>query len=699
MRGHPVDVLAILLEHPGEMVTREVLQKRIWPDETFLDFEQSLNNSVAKLRDALGDRAKTPKFIETLPRLGYRFIAPVDEPETDIPGTLPPLVVEEQPTVPILPISSDPAHGARNHGTWLAFALAVAAVVVFGWWYVHLPLPAPRISHYEQLTLDGRRKIECGTDGTRIYFNMVAARPGVFEVPVSGGKATEIPIDLPAGTRSQLAFYGVSPDGLSLLVGDRIPQGWMVWIVGVQGHPVRYLTRALRAAWSPDGKAVVYADDRGDIYTLPVDRGEPRLLYREAAPSSSISRTRDISWSPDGKTIRFTRWGGRIFEISYSGTNFHEWLPGWNRSVQKCCGRWTPDGQFFLFLAGSAMAKGPAFRPLAQIWAVDERRGTMRPRIAEPLLLASEPMLWGHLVPSRDGKKIFARGVSLRGELVRYDPASKRLEPYLGGISAEMPDFSRDGRYVAYVSFPDGILWRANRDGSGLVQLSEPPSYPRNPRWSPDSSQILFTDNTRTGVDAIYVVSSQGGTPKPLFPENAAAQSLADWSPDGTRVVYTTFPAFSFVQADLRKVETRIVELATGRISTLPKNPRGFWGPLWSPNGRYIAGHSSDGSRLMVFDLKTEKWIELPQQGCCSDYHSWSHDSRFLYFVQQPKDKLGVYRFPVQGGQEELVFDLPDGFRGTGWYDFWMSLDPDDAPLILRDVGTDEIYGLTLEQK
>ena len=77
VRGHPVDILAILLEHPGELVTRETLRKRLWPDDTFVDFEQILNNSVGKLRDALGDRAESPQFIETLPRLGYRFIAPL----------------------------------------------------------------------------------------------------------------------------------------------------------------------------------------------------------------------------------------------------------------------------------------------------------------------------------------------------------------------------------------------------------------------------------------------------------------------------------------------------------------------------------------------------------------------------------------------------------------------------------------------
>ena len=85
IRGHPVEVLSILLEHPGELVTRETFHKRLWPGNTFVDFEQILNNSIAKLRDALGDRAEKPHFIETLPRLGYRFIAPVQNQKPPSP--------------------------------------------------------------------------------------------------------------------------------------------------------------------------------------------------------------------------------------------------------------------------------------------------------------------------------------------------------------------------------------------------------------------------------------------------------------------------------------------------------------------------------------------------------------------------------------------------------------------------------------
>ena len=75
LAGHPIDILAMLLEQPGELVTRESLQKALWPEDTFVDFEHGLNNAINRLRDALGDHAEEPRFIETLPRLGYRFIA------------------------------------------------------------------------------------------------------------------------------------------------------------------------------------------------------------------------------------------------------------------------------------------------------------------------------------------------------------------------------------------------------------------------------------------------------------------------------------------------------------------------------------------------------------------------------------------------------------------------------------------------
>ncbi len=82
LQQQPLQVLNILLEHAGEVVTREDIQKRLWPEDTYVDFDNAINSSIRKLREALGDSADSPRFIETLPRRGYRFIAPVSQQST-----------------------------------------------------------------------------------------------------------------------------------------------------------------------------------------------------------------------------------------------------------------------------------------------------------------------------------------------------------------------------------------------------------------------------------------------------------------------------------------------------------------------------------------------------------------------------------------------------------------------------------------
>src|SRR5580698_240425 len=86
LQGQPIKILAILLAQPGELVTREALGKELWPGDTFVDFDSGLNSAIKKLREALGDSRENSRFIETLPRRGYRFIAPVEEEESAVPG-------------------------------------------------------------------------------------------------------------------------------------------------------------------------------------------------------------------------------------------------------------------------------------------------------------------------------------------------------------------------------------------------------------------------------------------------------------------------------------------------------------------------------------------------------------------------------------------------------------------------------------
>ncbi len=123
----------------------------------------------------------------------------------------------------------------------------------------------------------------------------------------------------------------------------------------------------------------------------------------------------------------------------------------------------------------SCGALGTDKYPEAQIYALDERRGLFRRPAKDPIQLTSGPIEWSPPVFSKDGKKIFATGSTKRGELVRFDPKSNQFQPFLGGISADLVAFSKDGQSVAYVTYPEEILWRANRDGSDRVQLTSPP--------------------------------------------------------------------------------------------------------------------------------------------------------------------------------------------------------------------------------
>jgi Tol biopolymer transport system component len=383
---------------------------------------------------------------------------------------------------------------------WLPVAAALILGLISTFWYLSRPSPPPRITEFTQLTHDGSRKELVGTDGTRLYFNR--AGQTIAQVAISGGEIAVVPVPLPG---ENLGVADVSPDGSTLLVRSNEPG---LWSVRLPGGSLRRLSAdgpVSSAGWSPDGKQVVYSTFDGNIGVVRSDgTGAHRLSAAEVHTENSF--TWNLVWSPDGRTIRFDR-DSKLYEMSADGSGLHPLLPGWRPAAAQCCGHWTPDRRFFLFLSWDAPLRSPSAMALpAQIWVLEERRRLLRRATPEPIQLTSGPIRWGSPVPSKDGKKIFARGVVPRGELGRYDSHSHRIEPYLAGISAEDVSFSRDGQFMAYVTFPEGILWKANRDGSNPVQLTDPPWYPTMPRWSPDGTQILFADLS-SGL-GMYLVSA-----------------------------------------------------------------------------------------------------------------------------------------------------------------------------------------------
>lgn len=521
-------VLLFLLRNPQKLIAKEELLNAVWGDAVVTD--SSLTRTIAQLRRLLGDEIRSPRYIETIATVGYRFLYKVEISEDGLEGPsttvqangLSEAAIETPAIGQIEDAASPPAKidirwtnkgqngkqidRRRNRlwkrllpGTALLFVGVAVAV-----WYLRRPLTPLKVTEYTRITHDGRGKNLAGTDGSRLYFTQNSITGPIAQVAISGGEIAPIPIALPV-----FSLEDVSPDGSSLLVTTFDGGHWGLSSVPIPaGSPRQLLTGVLinSAAWSPDGSSVVYGTGDSYLYVIQSDGTGLRKLADVGGPSNSPS------WSPDGRRIRFFK-GSRLWEISSDGTGLRELLPpSWQPTLPMCCGRWTPDGKFFVFLLQYPV-RG-AYQPGNELWTLDERRGVFRHPSVEPVQLTSGPIRWNKPIPSKDGTKIFAQGVILRGELVRFDALSRQLQPFLDGISAEYVSFSSDGKFVTYVTFPAGVLWRANRDGSNRVQLTNPPLYPLAPHLSPDGTQILFSEGPQS-----YLVPSQGGTPRLLAPK------------------------------------------------------------------------------------------------------------------------------------------------------------------------------------
>jgi Tol biopolymer transport system component len=531
------------------------------------------------------------------------------------------------------------------------------------------PLPTPTVSGYVAITHDGNRKGIVGTDGSRLYLGEFSTEGNLFgQVSVNGGEVAKVP--LPTATMAQLA---VSPDGSTLLAADEVGQTAFhgpLWAVPVLGGSPRRLgtANAQVADFSPDGQTIAFGDGN-DLDLINSDGNGQRKLV------SLPDLVFDPAFSPDGSVIRF-RVGGAIFgegalwEISIDGKNLHQFLPNWHNPPRACCGRWTADGQFFVF--GS----------LGNVWALSEKQSMFAKSASQPVQVTSGPMAFGNPMPSKDGKKLFVVGVMSHGELSRYDVKSQQFSPFLGGVSADSVSFSKDGQWVAYTAYPESTLWRSKADGSQRLQLTYPPMVALLPRWSPNGKQLAFYELVQGQNAKLRTISVDGGTATEHLPQAPQPKLDADWSADGTKIIFGNGPANPDCAIQLFDVNTH-------QVSTLPDS-NGLYSPRWSPDGRYIAAMNSDSRVLMLFDFQSQKWQELAR--VTMGFPNWSKNSDFVYFLHE-EDHPSVMRVRISDHKVETVADLRH-FRQAGYWSVWLGMAPDDSPLLLRDIGTQEVYAL-----
>ena len=577
-----------------------------------------------------------------------------------------------------------PAVKAKQRQKILVPAVVIAGVVIaaIAGYLLLRPAPSPQVANYVQLTHDGQAKSLIDTDGTRLYLGSGAgnsaslAMHGIAEISVVGGQ----PQKIDGMSSINMVPVDLSPDGSELLFVDgqgAPPQGPLRSIPILGGSPRRIGDMiAETAAWSHDGQKLAFTR-LSDLFVAEANGSNPRKLL------SVKGDIRNVAWSPDNSHLRFdsTESAGTIgqhleWEVAADGTGLRRLLAGWHNPPDECCGKWTEDGNFFVF------------QSQGQIWALPAKAGIFQSK-DKPIALTSSPLTLSSPLPSKDGKKLFVIGRSYRGELMRYDSHSRQFTPFLGGISAEYVAFSKDGQWVTYVSYRDGTLWRSRVDGSERLQLTYPPTYPVLPRWSPDGKEILFFEFALSADKParIYTISPDGGSASPLLPDDSTQQLDPNWSPDGTKVVYAG-------ESNNPSSAIHVMDLASHQISKLPGSD-GLYSPRWSPDGRSIAALSADSKNLLLFDFQTQKWTALASGSL--GWLNWSHDGKYVY-VLDSRANTAVVRIRVADHAVEQVADLKD-FSSTGRYGGALALTPDDQPILLHDTGTQDVYSLDWQSR
>ncbi|MBV8437388.1 MAG: PD40 domain-containing protein [Silvibacterium sp.] len=491
-------------------------------------------------------------------------------------------------------------------------------------------------------------------------------------------------------TRSWLT--GITHDSSALLVAvpaDSALTSAALWLVPVPaGEPRRlgnfepnspdldFFSLVNESGLFPDGRVVFAELSREsdgksafstDWFVAERDGSKPRKLV------SLPGVVGKASVSPDGQQIILIQeqpGNRRLFEIAADGTGLHEIR---RLSEGEWNFRWTPDGKYLVYQAG--------IEPPSDIWLLPMKTGLFG-RVGEPFRLTHGPLPYSFPCPSRDGKQIFALGSRQRGELVRYDMKSKQFVPFLSGISATDPTFSRDGKWVAYASFPDRTLWRSRSDGSERMQLTYAPVEVETPMISPDGTKVAFF----TPRDDVFLVSMEGGTPQKIL-ENACCPI---WSPNGNFLFYhhSWRAGGSWVAGG-----GMIADLRTGEKSAVPSSERIF--PFWLNQDTLIAPNEK-GTNFVTFNLKTGKWMDLGP-GNLSGIEHWmmSPDYKYMYFSTAGSEPKAM-RLRIADLQVETITSLKDFHRVVNDGNTQINVSPDGSPVFTRDTGYQEIYALNV---
>ena len=602
LQEQPFQVLRALVEKPGEVVTREELQQRLWPDETFVDFEDGLSTAVRKIRQALGDSASNPRFIETLPRRGYRFVAPVEQPLDS--GS----AKDKPPT-------------RRRTLIWAAVGAVGASALL--WMFAATTSPP--------------------FDGT------VEPLQPVPLTSLPGDEAT--PDFSPDGSQIAFAWAASADEDLDIYVK----------VVG-ESDPIRLTDDPaddFGPAWSPDGQWIAFgrrnvSSGLVKMVLLPALGGGERELYSHVDFGHRYA-SQLYDWTPDSEwviapqaglgqelgLVLIPRGGGEARELTKPPST-----PGaatWDKRPAV-----SPNGQQLALLRCVGAGCSLLVVPLSP---AERRQAEVRQLTSGSSV---RDMAW-----SPDGRDIIYEH-SFNGPRLSRIPADGSAASRLLGVSGGQPAISPSARRFAYVSSRLRVdIWRQPLSGPGAAE--GPPEraiassmVDGHPDSSPAGDRIGFT-STRSGSHEIWVAKVDGSKPTRLTEFDGPQTGTPRFSPSGERLLFN-----SIIGGNR---EVFVLDQLGGSPRRLTHDPAEDTLPSWSRDGRWVYFTSIRGGRRQIWKTPADggEAIQLTKNGGSSGLESL--DGRYFYYINRegepaPRNGWGqVWRVPSQGGTEEVVFD------------------------------------------
>jgi Tol biopolymer transport system component/DNA-binding winged helix-turn-helix (wHTH) protein len=648
----PFRLLTVLLERPGAIATRDELRERLWGADTFVDFEHGLNAAVKRLRDALGDSAEQPRYIETVPKRGYKFIATLDG------------VVTAPAESEVAPVAA----GRRR--LWRDFGIAVAVVVVGLIAAAFWPGRPSSAARNERLLTPGdglRTNPAWSPDGLMIAYASAAA--GTWDIwiqPVAGGPA--LPVTKLPGAELNPSW---SPDGSTIVFDSIEPEGiYTVPMLG--GEPTRLTTFGAKPRWSPDGRQILFgATERAvngvhqRLYLIGMDRRPPRpVLEREI---SSLDDVRSWCWQRDSRRVSLVaaRRGQPpgLFTVPIEGGAAVETRIPSDVRLNLDQAAWAADGRSVYVIGWRTDGTSDGWRFLLDSRTLQVERAeqlkaggaSVRDAAISPdgtrlafALLTSSTRLWK--VPL-DADTTTATG-----------DGTPDTEP---GAVAGNADLAADGRSLAYVTFYPGSPTselRLRDVTSGASQtLANDGHWRRSLQWSRDGQSLAYgiylqTGDSETRETAIAVRRMSSNeeriiTTRRVFRPYHVYAFPTDWSPKGDAVLAASdylSPQFSLALFPVAAAPSA-EKSATVVVSDPDYN---VWQGNYSPNGRWLAFvANSRVNGTMTVEIVSSAggpaadWLHVSTSGA-ADKPRWSPDGRRLYYTERGSVGYNVWSVP-----------------------------------------------------